>query len=381
MERFVFGNRKFLLFGLIIIIALGISGLILFPVLGPRLVPALPAEVLRPPYPASSIITEVSFDWSSHDRRAPGSDNWPITWGADGHQYTSWGDGGGFGGTNNDGRVSLGVARVTGSADDYTGHNVWGGKDPENPAQFEGKSYGIISIEGILYKWVSPLSDANNYEEARLARSSDYGATWTLADWAFTEADELVLPTICQFGQDYAGARDNYVYSYAIRLNDARSLKVQRPGQIDLMRVPVDRMMDRMAYEFFAGLDNDKPIWTTDLEARSPVFEDFNGVGWTVSVSYNPGLDRYILATEHGRSFQGNLGLFDAPEPWGPWTTVHYEPEFGSPQIEASSFFWNFSNKWLSADGRDFVLVFTGIGENDSWNTVRGRFTTASAAR
>jgi hypothetical protein len=371
-----------LLIGFAGIILAVISSIILLPSLTPRVVPLLPAEILRPPYPPSPIISGIEFDWSTHDRRAPGSDNWPITWADDGHQYTVWGDGGGFGGTNDEGRVSLGVARVEGSGDGYRGHNIWGGAEPENPAQFEGKSYGIISIKGIFYMWVSPLSDANNYDEARLAISYDHGATWTLADWAFTASDELVLPTICQFGQDYAGARDDYLYSYAIRLKDDWSLKVQRPGEIDLMRVPADRIMDRAAYEFFAGFDQaGSPIWTAELAARTPVFEDPNGVGWTVSVSYNPGLDRYTLATEHSRSFEGNLGLFDAPEPWGPWTTVHYESEFGSPQIEASTFFWNFSNKWLSTDGRDFVLVFTGVGENDSWNTVRGRFTRVSAER
>ena len=78
--------------------------------------------------------------------------------------------------------------------------------------------------------------------------------------------------------------------------------------------------------------------------------------------------------TEHSKSSQGNLGMFDAPAPWGPWTVVRYMRAFGAPNIQASTFFWNFSNKWLSADGRQFILVFTGVGSNDSWNTVRGSF-------
>ena len=41
------------------------------------------------------------------------------------------------------------------------------------------------------------------------------------------------MPTFCQFGKDYAGARDDYVYSYSIRLQDASGLKVQKPGLID----------------------------------------------------------------------------------------------------------------------------------------------------
>ncbi len=116
------------------------------------------ARAWAQPYPASEVITSVVFDSGSHDPRAPGSDNWPITWADDGNQYTAWGDGGGFGGTNSDGRVSLGVARVEGPGDDYHGHNVWGGKDGDVAATFGGKSYGILSVGGVLYMWVAPGS-------------------------------------------------------------------------------------------------------------------------------------------------------------------------------------------------------------------------------
>ncbi|MGD8238319.1 MAG: hypothetical protein PVH68_07205 [Armatimonadota bacterium] len=86
------------------------------------------------PYPPSRAITGVTFDWSMHRKLAPGSDNWPITWAEDDRQYTVWGDGGGFGGTNSLGRVSLGFARVEGPADNYRGYNVWGGHEGANPA-------------------------------------------------------------------------------------------------------------------------------------------------------------------------------------------------------------------------------------------------------
>jgi hypothetical protein len=114
------------------------------------------------PYPASTNLC-ISFNLGSHISLAPGSDNWPMTWADNGHQYTSWGDGGGFGGTNSSGRVSLGYGRVEGTASAYTRHNVWGGFNPENPATFGGKSYGIISVGGALYSWVSPGSDNENY--------------------------------------------------------------------------------------------------------------------------------------------------------------------------------------------------------------------------
>ncbi|MCH7746361.1 MAG: hypothetical protein IIC84_09835, partial [Chloroflexi bacterium] len=87
-----------------------------------------------PPYPPSELVTGLSFKWFTHRQLAPGSDNWAITWADDDNQYTTFGDGGGFGGTNRNGRVSLGFARVEGQPDDYEGFNVWGGRDAENPA-------------------------------------------------------------------------------------------------------------------------------------------------------------------------------------------------------------------------------------------------------
>jgi hypothetical protein len=340
------------------------------------------------PYPPSPVIAGCRWDWSSHRRAAPGSDNWPLTWADDGNQYTAWGDGGGFGGTNSLGRVSLGVARIEGPFATHEGHNVWGGHEPEHPHTFTGKSYGIVCIGGVLYMWVGmfePIDKEEPFREIRLAVSRDHGATWTLSDWALGQREGVVMPTICQFGRDYAGARDDYVYSYLIRFRSVVGpdsypdkvswLVAQKPGTIDLARAPREHMLDRSAYEFFAGLDDhEEPLWTADLAARKPVFEDPNGVGWNVSVSYNAGLGRYLLCTEHTQTHRGKLGIFDAPAPWGPWTTVAYESAWGEGHVPVNTFFWGFSNKWASADGRQFVMTFTGRKENDSWNVLAGEF-------
>ncbi len=338
----------------------------------------------QPPYPHSQTIKAMTLDWSTHDRFAQGSDNWQCTWADDDHQYAPWGDGGGFGGTNDDGRVSLGVARIEGSWDSYQGFNVWGGKNPENPTDLDAKSWGMVCIDGVLYMWVSPESLLETVQtEARLYQSADHGATWQSADWSFVRADDLTVPTICQFGRNYTGARDGFVYHYFIHPQPGKGFYAQKPGMIHLARVPEDRMMERQAYEFFAGLDRDaKPQWSGDLSAKKPVFEDSNGVGWTVSVSYNAGLKCYILMTEHTDSSRGELGVFDAPEPWGQWTTIAYmnhsdNTRFGAGHVVDNTFFWNIPTKWQSKDGTEFSLVFTGAGRgdnNDSWNMLRGKF-------
>jgi hypothetical protein len=339
------------------------------------------------PYPPSPAIGRIELDWRTHARHAPGSDNWQLTWADDDHQYAAWGDGGGFGGTNSQGRVSLGVVRIEGSADDYRGVNVWGGANAENPATFQGKSWGMVCIDGTLYMWVGKGSGLHEMQaEARLYRSSDHAATWQPAEWAFTRDDGLTIPTICQFGRDYAGARDGYVYHFFLPPSPSGSTNT---GPLDdvraiyLARVPKQHLMTRSEYELFAGLDGaSQPRWTPNVARKRPAFEDPSGVGWCLSVSYNRGLGRYLLMTNHVSSSCGNLGIFDSPEPWGPWTTVAYmnradNTHFGSGHVADNVFFANFPTKWSSADGGEFTMVFTGGGRgrnNDSWNAVRGRF-------
>jgi len=350
------------------------------------------AQTIQVPYPSSPVVGAMKLDWSAHKHFAQGSDNFQLTWADDDHLYGAWGDGGGFGGANEDGRVSLGVARVEGPWKDYRGCNVWGGKHAENPALFKGKSWGMICIKGILYMWAVPDyskdGKISHYSEARLAKSTDHGTHWTKANWAFFESEKLIIPTICNFGKNYAGARDNYVYHYFIRPQDnlppcdgknvAGSLIAHKPGRIYLARVDENAIFDSCGnYQFFIGLDkNGLPRWG-NISAKQPVFKDKNGTGWCVSASFHPGIGRYILCTEHTESSKGNLGVFDAPEPWGPWTTVEYIDSWGKGHVELNTFFWNFPTKWLSEDGREFTLVFTGAGRglnNDSFNTVRGRF-------
>jgi hypothetical protein len=271
------------------------------------------------------------------------------------------------------------VARIEGGWNNYRGFNIWGGKNPESRADFGGKSYGIISIDGVLYMWVGPGSGPKNFNEARLYRSTNHGASWRGASWKFTKSEGLMMPTILQFGRDYAGAKDNFVYHYFIEPQDDNDLVIQKPGRIYLLRVHKDDIFSSKSnYQYFNGLDSaGNPNWSNNIGNKKPVFEDPNGVGWNVAVSYNAGLGRYLLTMEHAKSHASNLGIFDAPEPWGPWTTVGY---YSNWQGFDNLFYWNFSNKWLSSDGRDFTLIFTGVKANDSWNTIRGSFTVAPTA-
>ncbi len=73
------------------------------------------------PYPPSSALSGVTWDPSTLVVKGIGSDNWATTWGPDDKIYTTWGDGGGFGG----GDAGMGVASIAGPPENFTGTNLW----------------------------------------------------------------------------------------------------------------------------------------------------------------------------------------------------------------------------------------------------------------
>ncbi len=345
-----------------------------------RVVATADAAEAGSPYPKSTRITGIAFEWHTHKRLALGSDNWPITWSANDQQYTAWGDGSGFGAPGTAGRVSLGVARVEGTSAVYRGFNVWGGTNAEVRAAFEGKSYGIIAIGTDLYMWRCGTGGADLLGAQRLHKSTDNGRSWTAASWEFPPATSFYCPAPLQFGKGYAGARDAYVYIYAAE-QTSEQWGIHKPGKITLMRVPQDALMNRASYEFFTGRDaSGNALWSPDINARRPVIEDRNGLR-LVSAIYNPGLDRYLIGYAHTERRGSDMAILDGPTPWGPWTTVMYDFNWGAGQFTGSCcLLIHFAPKWWLNGGRRFTAVFSGGGAANSWNTVEGTFTVNGTA-
>lgn len=311
-----------------------------------------------PPYPPSPAIESMVWHWDTHRTAAPGSDLWPTTWGPDGGLYAAWGDGGGFGGTNSDGRVSLGFARIEGPPESFVGANLNGGRDAENPASFptKGKTGGILCVDGVLYARLNLQDGVWPDVNHGLAWSEDLGKTWQTTPWVWPKGDGNFKPTgFLNFGKDYSGVPahlGNYVFVYGTRQGDT--------GNRYLARVLKDRMRDRGAYEFFGGLGADGlPLWSSDVTRLRPVFSDPNGTGSTVT--YHPVLKRYLLCGFHGGP--ASLGIFDAPEPWGPWTTVAYYDDWGEMGKDGHGLTCDFPQKWMSADGLTMWCVFSVYGE------------------
>ncbi|HQU16062.1 MAG: hypothetical protein B7Z66_08080 [Chromatiales bacterium 21-64-14] len=311
------------------------------------------------PYPPSPVISGITWDYSSLQHAAQGSDLWPMTWADDGNLYASWGDGGGFGGSNTLGRVSLGVARISGGATSWQGTNVFGGYQAAVPATFDGKSGGLIAINHVLYMSVT---QQDTWTYGKVCQSTDYAKTWACTGWDWTRPfNGLAFLT---YGQDYAGSPDSYVYAY----NDDSASAVET--SIVLARVPANQIMNRSAYQFFAGLDSSgNPIWSSDITQYKPAFTDPNGVTFGVRVTYDPGIKRYLLTMAHGSG--SGWGMFDAPNPWGPWTTVAY---YSSWIDSVPKFGFGLTQKWMSANGTGFEMVFSGLAPYDAWNTISGTF-------
>jgi hypothetical protein len=314
---------------------------------------------------------------------AEGSDNWPVTWSDDDHQYALWGDGGGFGGDEVVGRASFGAARIEGDRDTYRGVNRFGGKDGECSSTIDGKGHGApFSTSGVLYAWITPGSGTAGYDSFTLHRSRDKGCSWARLEVTFERSTEgISYGSFVQFGRDNALAADAYVYTVATEVTNTESLAiVQRPGRIMLLRVATASIEDRGAYEYYAGQDvTGQPIWSPDPAKKIPIYEDPDGVGTFAQMSYVPGLDRLVYTNQHGDGVsrmgrQSLLTMAEAPHPWGPWSVIFEDLFF--PELEHSVFQWNFAPKWFSNDGRQFTLIFSGDGSNDSWNTINGVFRT-----
>jgi hypothetical protein len=100
-----------------------------------------------------------------------------------------------------------------------------------------------------------------------------------------------------------------------------------------------------------------KPAWTKDVKERGAVFTH-PGRCYRSGITYNAALKRYLWCqTLPGKDprFAGGFGIYDAPEPWGPWTTVYFTEEWDVGPGDTSSL----PTKWMSADGKTAWLVFS----------------------
>ncbi len=306
------------------------------------------AAAPRAPYPPSPVIKKVTWAPASEIiRLANGSDNWPVTWGDDDRLYTAYGDGRGFR-PFTEKKLSLGLATVTGRPPDIRGENLRSRSAEQLGGGARGKkASGMIMVGGTLYMAV------RNAANSQIASSRDHGRSWTWSTWTFTTS--FGYPAFINFGKNHAGARDGFVYLVS---HDSDS--AYKPAdRMVLARVTKARLMDRDAYEVFKGPDaGGRPLWSRDVAGRAAVFTH-PGRCYRSGISYCAALKRYLwvqIIPGDDTRFGGGFGVYDAPEPWGPWTTAYFTERWDVGPGETASF----PTKWMSDDGRNLWLVFSG---------------------
>ena len=340
-------------------------------------------DVVGAPYPASKFIQGVTFSDLSMDGLTSG-DQWAMTWADDGHIYAAWGDGTGFGyrGPFSDpATASIGVARVEGTPLSHRGINLWGGHQPESSQKSVlGKpGGGLLCMSGTLHLFITKQG---TWDQCNLWTSADHGLTWKDAGVVFKEKDTKLFANayLVQYGRDYTGIparHEPYVYWHAQKTADTNSSLAQNNKDMLLARLPKDKLADRATFEFFSGTA-ESPAWSPKLTDARPVFHDPKGVNWQIHCVYDAGLQRYLLLLKHryGEKSLDSLGfgLFEAPEPWGPRHTVYYTDRMGDfiPGMQMGISF-TFPTKWISGDGRELWMVFSGRPSNpcDSFNLVK----------
>lgn len=339
----------------------------------------------RPKYPKSSLIKGVEFD-KIRIHKGDG-DMWPLTWAADGNLYGAAGDN--LGSPMNFWKVSgypYFFTSVYGDTqfirvelvDNLPLHPEVYCKAPEVHPTCGLKPSGIISVAGTLYWSVSTTTygeEKYNYRQRNIngwiITSDDFGKTWnekaTPLDFF---GGRLACPVFLQFGKDYEGARDEYVYTYFP--SSVIGVSFWENGDYMLLgRVLKDCILDRDMWEFVSGINPaGDPIWSKDASKAVPVFEYPEMTGQN-HVVYNKGIGRYIMgnycfvdefgnprplhADEIARG-PSQLTLFEAPEPWGPWSIFYQEDNWGT----YGDYQPNFPTKWMSEDGKTIYMVCSG---------------------
>ena len=332
-------------------------------------------------------------------------DNFPMTWAADDRLLVSVTDGYGW---HDDppGRYSARIWAIEGGPEDATFHDLAGypdlfqyPHDPENYCRYLG--YGVLAVDGCIYQFLHALNHPprvwldSKAIGAKLIYSPDNGVTWhnqdgstpvAWEDWYDRSRKNMVFYrepqdafsflTFVQMGRGYEANRDGYVYVYSPNGNYDGSM-----NQLVLFRVPKQRLLQRVAYEFFAGPRPDGTAsWTREIEAREVVHTfpagwvnkavhlvDDLPYTWLPSIVYNPPLDTYLMVSwgmgvgANGLYFArpSYLGFWTAPSPWGPWTQIHEETAW-MPGGDAGAYAYcpQIAPKWISEDGTSFWLVW-----------------------
>jgi hypothetical protein len=309
------------------------------------------------------------IEWLSERFSYPESevkgDSFPMTWADDDEIYAAAGDPG-WGETT----TGLDVEKFSGYPPDYkitkanpmNDYLGFGGDGP--------KPTGLICINGILYLAFQNLRGSRKPAFGFLSQhGSDAHIVYAKAVWPkiwvpalrniaspMFPGHKFGGPAFVNFGRNNANARDSYVYAVSPDQWDNGS-------NLRLGRVPIDEITERGAWEWVCAFTpSGEPAWSDDLDESIPVLSLHRWLG-APDMVYLASIQRYLLLTwrlhqDFSPTDGSDLIVLEAPEPWGPFSLVHYEEYWESQEVNPYS--PRLPLKWIEADGITGWLQFSG---------------------
>ncbi|MGI8712176.1 MAG: hypothetical protein ACR2NR_03135 [Solirubrobacteraceae bacterium] len=324
------------------------------------------------PFPSSALITGAS--WTSRPYGPPqnqSGDILPTVWAGDGNQYTIMDDGGTGEPAGELWKQS--VAQITGAPPAIRFRHVGNATRPA-PASFLqikhdqslwtgplGPYYssGLVEANHVLFATQENNWDWNaNGKFAGLAGisySTDLGQQWTAGDKPFPAPLGNLSWVLRGRGGYYA---DGYVYSIATeREFNATNLIMGRslPGVAD--------MTDPSQWQWVSGWRRHQglpwPVYSSSLTSAVPIASWGSHITYP-QMAYDAPLHHYLLTFTHSYAATppgiwragSELDILVAPHPWGPFSFVARETDFGP----SNGYDPGVPLPWISRNGRQLWL-------------------------
>jgi hypothetical protein len=198
--------------------------------------------------------------------------------------------------------------------------------------------------------------------DASIIKSADHGKTWSCKqrDPMFP-SPRFSTPFFVQFGKNYDGAMDDFVYAVAgTSWNNGNYLTL---GRVSRRRIGDLKASDWELFDSLDGQGNPRwwPFQTGLWHDEKPIFKFRNYAGMT-GMHFVPAIERFLLPQWAYVDLDGPdpwrqtfLHLYEAPKPWGPWSLAHVEEDFGyawyNPSLPA---------KWFEDGGKRMWMVCGG---------------------
>ncbi len=188
---------------------------------------------------------------------------------------------------------------------------------PKGPNGIDDKPSSMIYVDNVLY-WAGHTPGGAT-EAGYIAFSGDYGQTWGVdynSPWGATSNFRELM--FINMGKAYGAAKDNYVYALGTGTEWVDQGSTQ---SLYLARVDRQTIADYSHWRYYTGLDPQTPEgWSqseSDAEALAGLHTYSQG-----SVMYHEGIGRFLFLAGVDADPPTGGGLFEAENPWGPWTRV-----------------------------------------------------------